>query len=282
MILLLGVATYGAGLLLAPKTKPVGIIPFMAALGGMLLIRPHVGLMAVLALALAAVFAVVGGESSGRSARATASRVAALGIICLGALVASSQTSRFFDDNSKEATSTEDALNMAAKRTSIGNSKFTPIPITSPATLPAGTYSVLFRPFPWEARSAGVLIAAGEGQILLLLIIVSLGRLRGFRRALWNRPIIIFALSYTMLFVIAFSTFGNSAILARQRIQLLPFVMIVVSLPRRVSAGKKAPPSRSSDVAAKQTMSPRGNALDSPTRIDQSSMTHAGEPTWRK
>jgi hypothetical protein len=149
------------------------------------------------------------------------------------ASVATTQTSRFFTQEAGEATSTEGALELTLERTQVGNSAFEPVLITNPLLLPAGTISVLFRPLPWEARNAGNLIAAGESLLLLGLVVTSLRRLVFWPASAWRRPILVFAAAYTLLFVVAFSSIGNGGILARQRVQLLPFVLLAVSVPAR-------------------------------------------------
>lgn len=61
MLLLLGITTYGAAVVLSTSPKAWGLVPFAAGVGGMLLIRTHVALMAVLAVAVATAFAFIGG-----------------------------------------------------------------------------------------------------------------------------------------------------------------------------------------------------------------------------
>lgn len=46
-------------------------------------------------------------------------------------------------------------------------------------------------------------------------------------------PYLAFVATYRLLFIIAFSNFGNFGILARQRAQLLPFVLVLLAIDRR-------------------------------------------------
>lgn len=232
MVFLLGIVFYGASLLLAPRARLLGVIPFVVGMGGMVLIRAHVALMAALAVAVATAFAFLGGtRAEGASGRGRLVRVAALVVMVVAAAVATTQTSRFFTQEAGEATSTEAALELTLERTQVGKSQFEPVLVTGPVQLPAGTMSVLFRPLPWEARNAGNLIAAAESLLLLGLVVTSVKRLRFWPSSAWRRPILIFAAAYTLLFVVAFSSIGNGGILARQRVQLLPFVLLAVSVP---------------------------------------------------
>jgi hypothetical protein len=251
MMFLLGVVFYGAGLLLAPRARLIGVVPFALGMSGMVLIRAHVALMACLAVAVATAFAFLGGtRAEGATSRGRLVRIVALVVMVAAASVATTQTSRFFTQQAGEATSTEGALQLTLERTQVGKSKFEPVLVTNPVLLPAGTLSVLFRPLPWEARNVGNLIAAAESLLLLGLVLTSLRRLRYWPMSAWRRPILIFAATYTLLFVVAFSSIGNGGILARQRVQLLPFVLLAVSVPAtrwwraaaEPVAGNKAPP----------------------------------------
>jgi hypothetical protein len=91
--------------------------------------------------------------------------------------------------------------------------------------------SVLFRPYPWEAKNVANLLAAAESLLLAGLLVFSIGRLRFWPSSAWRRPILIYAAAYTLMFVVAFSSIGNGGILARQRVQMLPFLLLAVSVP---------------------------------------------------
>lgn len=232
MLFLLGVASYGACVLLAPRPKVWGLFPFAAGVGGMLLIRTHVGLMAVLAVTVATAFAFIGGtKTENASGRGRAVRIVALvGMVGL-AIVAATQTTRFFSDEAGQATSTTGALELTVDRTQQGGSEFEPLVVSNPAQVPAATVSVLFRPFLWEADSAGTLISAAEGAIIALLLVLSWKRLRRWPGSAWRRPILIYGFVYTLMFVVAFSSIGNAGILARQRVQMLPLLFLALAVP---------------------------------------------------
>jgi hypothetical protein len=232
MLFLLGVVFYGASQLLGPDVRWWGILPVIAGAAGMMLIRSHVALMAALSLAVATAFAVLGGSRSrGSSGRGRAVRGVALVVVIAAAALATTQTSRFFTQEAGEATSTEQALELTVERTQIGESAFEPIVVTSPAQIPKATVSVLFRPYPWEAKNVANLLAAAESLLLAGLLVFSIGRLRFWPSSAWRRPILIYAAAYTLMFVVAFSSIGNGGILARQRVQMLPFLLLAVSVP---------------------------------------------------
>ena len=232
MVLLLGMSVLGAGLLLAPKARPIGIVPFGLGLASMLMIRPHVGLMSVMAIAVAVGLSVIArAESHRNSSRARFIRALLLIVMVVGSIVAAGSVTRLFDEKAGEATSMQGAFNETLRLTQVGNSKFQPVEVSSPVALPAAVVSVFFRPFPWEVRNVNTLIAGLEGVALLVALVVSQRRLRSIGRLAFRRPIVIFALVYIGMFTVAFSNIGNFGILARQRTQALPLIVLLVALP---------------------------------------------------
>lgn len=231
MVFLLGVAFYGASLLLGPRARLIGAVPFVAATGGMMLIRSHVALMAAVALGLALVFAFIGGDRMPRRGRGRLVRVAALVAVVAAAAVASSQTARFFGEEAEGASDAESALELTRERTTVGGSEFEPIVVDNLFDLPAATVSVVVRPFPWEISGGGTALSSLEGAAAALLFLLSWRRLRRWPGSAWRRPILVFAAAYVLLFVVGFSAIGNAGILARQRVQMLPLLLLPLAVP---------------------------------------------------
>ena len=232
MVCFLGVATYGACALLAPRARPWGLVPFAVGVIGMLLIRSHVALMAVLAVALAVTFAFIGGSRADAArGRGRAARLVGLVVVVVLASVAATQTTRFFSDEAGQTTSHSDALQLTRERTQKGGSSFEPVVVTSPLQLPVATVSVLFRPFPWEADNVGSLISAGEAALIGVLVVASWRRLRRWPGSAWRRQILIFGAVYSLMFIVAFSSIANAGILARQRSQMLPLFFLAFAVP---------------------------------------------------
>ncbi len=94
--------------------------------------------------------------------------------------------------------------------------------------------SVLFRPTILEADSAGNVVAAVETTLVLALCVVSWKRLRNLPTMAFRRPYVLFCLVYTGIFAFAWSSFSNLGALARQRVQVWPFVLV---LPRPSDRG---------------------------------------------
>lgn len=231
MVFLLGVAFYGASLLLGPRARLVGAVPFVLAIGGMMLVRSHVALMAAAALTVALVFAFVGGDRVPRRGRGRMVRVAALVATVAVAAVASAQTTRFFSEEAGRTTDTKDALELTKERTQEGGSEFEPIVVGNALDIPAATVSVVVRPFPWEVKSGGMALAAAEGAAVALLFALSWRRLRRWPGSAWRRPILVFAVIYVLLFVVGFSAIANAGILARQRVQMFPMLFLPLVVP---------------------------------------------------
>ena len=91
--------------------------------------------------------------------------------------------------------------------------------------------TVFFRPFPFEVSTAQGLMSAAEGALLVLLAILSWRRIRSIPRLFRTRPYVAFCVGYVLVFVYAFSSFSNFGILARQRVQALPFLLVFLALP---------------------------------------------------
>jgi hypothetical protein len=123
------------------------------------------------------------------------------------------------------------ALQSSTNVTAEGGSTFTPHPVTSPLNFLQGLVTVVFRPFPWEAHNTQARISSLESVLLLTLIITSWRRFARLPRIVAKRAYVTFAVIYVVLFVYAFSGISNFGILARERVQVLPFVLALTALP---------------------------------------------------
>ena len=88
---------------------------------------------------------------------------------------------------------------------------------------------MLLRPFPWEAHNAQALVTSFEGVLLVALAWRGRRSLRTLPRRL-KESYVLFAVLYSAAFIYAFSSFGNFGILARERVQVLPFVLALLCL----------------------------------------------------
>ena len=111
------------------------------------------------------------------------------------------------------------------------------------ARLPFATVTILFRPFPFEAHNAQAAVTALESTLLLCLTIAQRRSIWRAVRELRRRPYVAFILVYAAGFVVAFASISNFGILARERVQLLPFFLVLLAAPRsRRAAPAVTPP----------------------------------------
>ncbi len=233
MLGLIGLISYGAGLLLAPKPRLSGIVFFAAGLALSILIRPHIALMGIGGLGAALVIGAIGSRG-GMTSGERAIRIVGLVVVVGLAGGASTAAAGLFQqqagsEGKLDASTTSNALSSVAKQTSIGGSAFTPVQASNPLLVPLAVVSVLIRPFPWEAKSVNSLVAASEGLLLALLIVLGRKRIRSIFRLGFRRPFIVFSGVFTIVFVVAFSFVGNFGILARQRTIMIPSVLVFLA-----------------------------------------------------
>lgn len=225
MTLGLGMAAYGAAKLVSHRRHAwPWLILGLVSTG---LVRPHITITVVASLGVAYLF--TGAKRQGFGAPlAKASGLVALLVVFT--LTLSSVESKF---KLEEGEGVRDVLTETQAQTSDDGSEFDAVAARSPLDIPLAAFSVLFRPLPYEARNLQTLATSLEGALLLVLFVRNWRRLANVvprRRA----PYLAFVATYSLLFVIAFSNFGNFGLLARQRVQLYPFVLVllVVARPR--------------------------------------------------
>ncbi|WP_353953335.1 hypothetical protein V6K52_07930 [Knoellia sp. S7-12] len=224
LMFFVGVTALGAAYLFAHRPRAIPLLLLGAA--GTTLLRPHLAVLLFAALFVAQLFRPTAARSIG-----ILSKVAGVIVLGAAAFVLTSQSASFLgiDDLSYQAVS--DSVNAASEQASEGSSAFESSPIQSPADIPSAVITVLFRPFPFEARNAQMLLQGLEGLVLVVLVIRSWPRLRHLPSLLKRNPYVTFCMIYTAAFIWAFSGFGNFGILARQRVLMIPFFVILLALP---------------------------------------------------
>jgi hypothetical protein len=227
MVFTLGVAAFGFARVLSGRTWR-GLALAGGALWLAALVRPHVAGMAVLAMVVAY---IVARTREGRPSLAVKILAVPALIVLTGLLL--SQTTTFLKNQGLEPEDgVTSVLEKNAGRTNKGGSSFdTTSSGISPARLPLAVVTILYRPFPFEAHNAQAMMTALENTILLGLTIA-----RG--RSIWNAirkfrrlPYVTFVTVYGCLFVVAFSSLSNFGIIARERVQLLPFFLVLLAVP---------------------------------------------------
>ena len=225
LLLWLGVAALGAAKFFS-RAKGA-LLPLALGLVGLALVRPHVAVLVVCALLAAQLF-----RPSGPKPTAILSKVMGLAFLGLAAYLATDQAAAFLGVESLSADSVSQSITWAGSQTDQGGSAFITVPLSHPLGIPAAIVTVLFRPFPFEAGNAQLLIQSMEGIFLLGLVIASWSRLRQFRQYARQHTYLWFATFYTLVYIIAFAGFANFGILARQRVLMLPLFLVLLALPR--------------------------------------------------
>ena len=252
MIFALGIAAFGIARILSNSTLR-GLA--IAALGLWLsaIVRPHIAGIAALALAGAYLLRKTRPELRQLGPIVKGFSLAVLVVLAAILVV---RTDRFLQQQGISTTGGASAVSSAVQeRTGEGGSAFAPKSIIqSPAHAPISIVSVLFRPLPFDAQNAQSMATALEGTFLLLFSLVRIRWLIAAVKSSRRQPYVAFALLYTLLFVVGFSSVANFGLLARERVQLLPMYLVLFTIPRPDRSRKE-----------EDTMDePRGNWLNDP------------------
>jgi hypothetical protein len=228
MLFALGVAAFGAARLLSGFTLR-GIL--LAGLGAWMaaMVRPHVA--GLIGVAIAAGMLVRRPSRKLGQLAPLAKAVTLVAVVVVG-LVFVSQAKGFLDESRIDTSGgVGSALDAIAERTSEGGSEFTPVVVRTPFDLPLATVTVLFRPLLIDAHNVQALAASVEGTFLIVLCLIRWRWLLAAGKLLRRRPYVMVALVYTLLFVIGFSSVANFGILARERVQVLPMLLVLMCVP---------------------------------------------------
>lgn len=241
MLLCIGAASYGVARVLSGGVARGTLLAVVGVLGTSM-VRPHVSMIVMAAAAVAVLIRkpavttkLVGGRRVIRTVGGGA-KVVAIVLVLIGGGFLATQTQKVLKLDDSSTDSIGSGLEATEAQTSQGNSAFRPFTASNPANYPAAAVTVVFRPFPFEARGVESLLSASEGVLLLVLFLTSLPRLVHLPRLMRREAYVAYALALVLVFVYAFSAIGNFGILARQRTQVLPLVFVLVCLPVAAAA----------------------------------------------
>jgi hypothetical protein len=223
----LGLASYGIALITRhqPLGYPVAGLGLLATAGP----RPHITVLCVVSLMIAF---LLRRKSWRDSTLGPVGKVVGIVVLLAVGVVVVSKAASFFEVEEVSSGSVTGVFDYADQQSGQGGSEFEAVRIKSPAQFPSALLAVLFRPWPWESTSAQALIASAEGTLLLVLGVASAKQLLKLPRYLFQVPYVAYAVTYTSMFVIAFSSISNFGILTRQRTQVLPIMLVLLALPR--------------------------------------------------
>jgi hypothetical protein len=241
MILGLGIGTLGVakffatGAVLGPVVTAAAGFAFTAA------VRPHMaGLwLAGVVPALLVMFVRNLGVARTEERRRTHQglMLVVIGVAAIGLVVSASAAVRYLpgaDDEGGESVSS--ILEETTRRTSKARSSFDPPNVNNPVNWPYAAVRTLTRPLLIEARGSAQLFTALELTLLMGLAVVSHRRLLHLPKLVLTVPFVTFAMTVLFLGALAFSSFANLGVLARQKALVFPFLLLIVcvpALPRR-------------------------------------------------
>jgi len=100
-----------------------------------------------------------------------------------------------------------------------------------PGGYPKDIYTVLFDPLPFTAHNKTQWLAAFENVVIIALFLTSFRRLRRLPRAAFTRPYLLLCCLYSAAFPYAFAALNNLGLIDRERVLMLPFLLVPLCLP---------------------------------------------------
>jgi hypothetical protein len=225
MTLCIGMTAYGFARLYTRGR--FGFALMGAGLAGAGAVRPHIAVILLAAGFAGYIFRPAGPRATALSPIA---KVVGVGVLLVVSIVAMQRVATFFQIDQINAQSVDQVLANTEDRTSEGGSAFQADRARGPLALPGAAVQVLVRPFPWEVHNVQGLATSLEGVLLVVIAVRSRRSILALPRQI-SRSYVIFATLYAGFFIYAFSTFGNFGIIARERVQVLPFVIALLCLP---------------------------------------------------
>ena len=223
MMFAIGLSSYGIACICARRST--GVVWFAVGVAAIIVVRPHLALVEFVGIVLA--FALR--RPATRTMAGPAIRIVGLFVVVLLGVFLVGQTASFFG---QERLSVDTTLTDTASRTSEGGSQFTAVQVRTPLDMVPAFATVFFRPFPFEVGSTQELLTSVECVAILGFFVASWSRLRSVPKLVRSTPYLSYSLGYVFAFTFAFASFANFGILARQRVQALPFLLVLLALPR--------------------------------------------------
>jgi hypothetical protein len=232
MTFCLGIAAYGVARMLTYQRG--GIVMLLAGLGGTMLVRPHVSLVVFLALFAAFILR----PPRKPSITSPIAKVGGLILLVLVGVFVLSQVQNFFGVDKLDDSGVQSVLDYTTKQSSEGGSEFQAEQVSGPIGFVSATMAVVFRPWPYEAHNLMAALASMEGVVILGLFVTSYRRLGALPRAMVKIPYVAFSVVFSLGFIFAFASVGNFGIMVRQRVQLLPLLIVILAMPIAIPRGK--------------------------------------------
>jgi hypothetical protein len=223
MVMFIGMSAFGNARL-QRSIEPVGIFWLALGLTGQMMIRPHVAAVTATAVMASFIFRPIHA-----GLMSPVIRLGGFLAIAVAAAFIITSAQSYVGLESLEVESIVGYIEEQQEHSEQGGSAFQQVDISTPQGLLLAIPTVLFRPWPWEAPNTGAMVTAMEGMALLSLIVYRWRSVRAALGALFRNSYILYTVVYAALFVFFFSAIGNFGIIARQRVQLLPFILMWIA-----------------------------------------------------
>lgn len=188
------------------------------------LVRPHVGLLLLASATAGIALAQTRSPTSKKRSR----RLVPLVVAAAAAIALVPITQDLI--NPAGDSSLLDAAYESAEQTARvgGESSFEVTPTRSVTQVPGAVVTVLLRPFPWESRSILQVLTSLEALLIGGMLARSLWAVARLRAQLPRSALVVMSIVFTLLFCVAFASLGNFGLLARQRAQVYPFILLLI------------------------------------------------------
>jgi hypothetical protein len=224
MMFALGMTAYGAAKIVA--RRPGGFVLVVPGVAIGVLVRPNELLLILAGFAVALMVPTAAVRKSLGGVR----RVFSIGLLALMLAGSVFLTVRYLHGGNGLSSLNQTNANNQGNGLGFGSSG---VPYSSsPATFPRDVYEVLFNPLLVNFHGLGELVAALENTAIIGLILISLRNLRMVLRAAFARPYVALCLVYTLTFLYAFAALGNLGLIERERIMMIPFMLVLLCVPR--------------------------------------------------
>jgi hypothetical protein len=216
--------------------SPRGALLCAIGVGGTLLIRAHIAVM----LAIAITFSYATGKSKARGP-SKATRIVLIPVLVVGTYLLIRNAGSMINLDNENSMNVLQEANTLTRYSQVGGSSF-----NHGSSLPVRILEspfLLIRPFPWEMHNLMAVAPTLESMGWIWLCWLRRRQIWSTLRD-WRHPYITFLLGYTAVFVITFGgAISNFGILLRQRIMVVPFVLMLIcskqKLPEWEDAGDR-------------------------------------------
>ncbi|HTZ10139.1 MAG TPA: hypothetical protein VMB72_13775 [Acidimicrobiales bacterium] len=218
MFLSLGLCAYGAARVMAHQRGGAVMLVVGTIIG--VYVRPQELLLFMAAFAVAGLFRRKGAaQKAGRGFR----RLAVMGLQAVLLLAAISLSQKL----AKHAPVFNLAQLAQNNRGQASSINYKP----GPQYYFRDVYFVLFDPLPVNAHGSTQKLAAFENTVIILLFLTSLRRFVHLVRTSLLKPYVLLCVMYAAAFPYAFAALNNLGLIDRERVLLLPFLLVPLCIP---------------------------------------------------